>query len=448
MHISVGSKRNVIIATVFVALLVSAGVLVYLLVLRQDEGKKPLVDTFELEDVLNRTYSSEVEMGAVMGAHWFGRVQRTDGSFIYIYDPDNGTEIDQVYSLARHSASMYGLVWAYQYTKDRQYLEAAIRSSNYTERYVVSDDGVKYMNVDGHSSLFDNALALIGFSWMYNATGDSRYLELMKGLADMCVKSQNDKGQIDLYYGSRAFSENPMASGEALLGLILAYRNTGIAKYLESFKLGAKYYADYYTVDGCRNMRTDVYSWFVSAFSLGYMTTKDPYYKNASYAMSDWIINTQFGLFFKTGNGTLDAAKMARYPQMLGSFRDFPSMNSCTYSEGLGDVYGMARQAGDAYYEARYKEVLLNASRFILNLQYGEAESKGFASSNLTIGGYRHDLFDTGDSGMGWQSRWIRIDYTQHAIGALFRILEEIPASDINAYYASHPRTPAPFWNE
>ena len=76
---------------------------------------------------------------------------------------------------------------------------------------------MKYMNVDGRSSLFDNALALIGFAWLYNVTHSSRYLSLMTGLADMCVKSQNDKGQIDLYYGSRAFSENPMASGEALV---------------------------------------------------------------------------------------------------------------------------------------------------------------------------------------------------------------------------------------
>lgn len=441
-------KSKCLVAIVFVILLISAGVLVYLLVLRQDEGEKPLVDSFELSDVIAQNFSTPVEKGAILGAHWLGRVQRTDGSFIYIFDPDNDTEIDQVYSLARHSAAIYGLVWAYQYTMDPQYLEAGIRAGNYTERYIESDDGVKYMNVDGRSSLFDNALALIGFAWLYNATHSDRHHDLMTGLADMCVGSQNDKGQIDLYYGSRAFSENPMASGEALLGLILTYRNTGVAKYLDAFKLGASYYADLYTRDNCANMRTDVYSWFSSAFALGYESTGDHTYKDACYSMTDWMINNQFGVFFKKGDGTFDSEKMGRYPEMVGSFRDFPSMNSCTYTEGMGDVYDMARRAGDASHVARYKDILLNASRFVLNLQYGEEESKAFASPNLTVGGFRHDLFDTGDSGMGWQSRWIRIDYTQHAIGGLFRILWSITSEDIDAYYKEHPRTPAPFWGK
>ncbi|MBN1539896.1 MAG: hypothetical protein JW939_07110, partial [Candidatus Thermoplasmatota archaeon] len=128
---------------------------------------------------------------------------------------------------------------------------------------------------------------------------------------------------------------------------------------------------------------------------------------------------------------------MREHPELIGSFRTFPSMNSCTYSEGLGDVLHAAIMANDTRRIESYRSILLNASMFILNLMYDLDDALNLSQPHLTIGGFRHDLDDRVNTEMQWQSRWIRIDYTQHAIGALFRMLENIPPDAIAGHLGS-----------
>jgi len=430
-----------LIVVLIVVILLLAGTLVYMVYqIFYEEEDKPLLKVFSVDEVPDMEFGSPIEEAAVMGAHWFGRVQREDGKFVYIFDPDNDTEVKKYgYSLARHSASMYGLVWAYEYTGDERYLEAAKLAGEYTEQDIKKDGDLRYVNGGTYSSLFDNALALIGYAYLYNATGSKAYYKLTTGLADVCIKCMNDEGRFDYKYGSGGFVESHMASGEALLGLALTYRFTQEEKYLKAFELGFDYHSQYYIYNDCRNMTTAVYSWMASAFSQGYIITQEAKYKEAAYAISDWIIRTEFGRFFYNVYGEYDYGKMMQYPKNIGSFKYFPSMNTCTYTEGMGDVLWVARIAGDVDRIEKYKETLLNASTFILELQYSMEEAQEFGSPNLTAGGYRHDLFDTVNKDMGWQSKWIRIDYTQHAMGGLFRMLRNIEEEEINEYYKNYP---------
>lgn len=435
------SKRtlNIVIGVLVVILLLLIGTTAYLAYKFFEEPKKePLRREFKLEEVDSMTFTSDIEEGAILGAHWFGRAQRTDGSYVYIFDPDNDTEIeDHGYSLARHSASIYGLVWAYDQTGDERYLQAAELAADYTETYMKSDGDLRYIKKGSYSSLFDNALALIGYNYLYRATSSGDHLEKLTGLADVCVISMNDMGQFDYKYDYGDFEESHMASGEALLGLALSYQSTGDQKYLDSYTTAFNYHANYYTYKNCRNMSTAVYSWMSSAFSEGYRITGEARFKEAAYKLSDWIITNEFGRFFKNQFGQYDYEEMKMYPECIGSFKSYPSMNTCTYTEGMGDVLGIAIMAGDTDRIEKYKAVLLNASTFVLELMYDVEDSNEFDSPNLTVGGYRHDLFDT--SGKDWQSRWIRIDYTQHAIGGLFRMLWHIPADEINEFYTQYP---------
>jgi rhamnogalacturonyl hydrolase YesR len=435
------TRMNVVLTVLIILILLLGATLVYFVWKQyQTEEDKPLLKNFFLSEVEEMEFTSPIEEGAVMGAHWFGRVQREDGKYVYIFDPDNNTEVKKYgYSLARHSASIYGLVWAYEYTGDERYLAAAELAAEYTFEDMKSEGDLKYIKSGSYSSLFDNALALIGVCYLYNATGSDKYKEVVEGLANVCIKSQDEEGRFDYKYDYGKFEESHMASGEALLGLALAYRVTGEEKYRTGFQLGFDYHSQYYMYRDCRNMSTAVYSWMASAFSQGYFITGEDKYKEAAYALSDWIIEREFGRFFFDGWGEYNYEKMMRYPECIGSFKSFPSMNTCTYTEGMGDVLWIAKLAGDDDKVTKYKEVLLNASTFILELQYSMEEAKEFGSPNLTAGGYRHDLFDTVNKDMGWQSRWIRIDYTQHAMGGLFRMLWNIDRDEINQYYEAYP---------
>jgi hypothetical protein len=402
------------------------------------EKKAPLKEDFKLSELEEMEFSDPIQQGAVYGAHWFGRVQRTDGSFVYIFDPDNGTEINNYqYSIARHCGAIYPLIWAYQYTDDENYLEVAEHAADYIADLLRSDGDRRYILNNGRSRLFDNALALIAFCYLYNATGDEEYLAEVEGLANLCVDSLDDRGAFDYIFDPLLpddFSENLMASGEGLLGLALAYEFTGKEEYLEGFELSASYHIEHVTANFFSDMSTAYYSWMSSAFSKGYMLTGDHKYLDAAYSISEWLISRYFGSYFRT-LGIPASQAMAEHPEMLGSFRTYPSMNSCTYTEGLGDVLEAAILANDTNYIVRYRDILLNSSRFILNLMYDEEEAYNMTHPHLILGGYRHDLFDRVNRDMEWQSRWIRIDYTQHAIGALFRILSNIPTEDIQQYY-------------
>lgn len=401
------------------------------------ERKAPLKEEFNLAEIGEMNFTHPVERGAVLGAHWFGRVQRTDGTYVYIFDPDNDTEIDQRYSLARHSATVYTLVWAYQYTGDERYLDAAKDAEEHVRPMIKRQGSIRYVLNGENSRLFDNALALIGYCYLYNATGESVYLDYLEGLANLCLDSLDDKGRFDYtyeWYLIKSFEESLMASGEGLLCLALAYKFTGSEKYLDGFERSAKYHMEHLTANNCQNMSTAYYSWMSSSFAEGFHLTGDPEYADACYKLSEWMIRNHYGRYFGY-NGNFNEDLLQEYPELWGSFRSFPSMNSCTYSEGLGDVLGVAVAQGDTDRIERYTDVLLNASGFILNLMYDEDEAFKFNSPHLILGGYRHDLFDRVNEDMGWQSRWIRIDYTQHAIGALFRIMDNIPDDVIIQYY-------------
>jgi rhamnogalacturonyl hydrolase YesR len=404
------------------------------------EKKAPLKDDFVLSEIDDMEFSNPVERGAVLGAHWFGRVQRVDGSFVYIYDPDNSTEIVKYpYSIARHYGSVYPIIWAYQHTGDDRYLDIAEHAVEHVEDMIRKNGDRRYVLNGGRSRLFDNGLALIAYSYLYNATGDEEHLEILKGLANLCVDLLDDRGRFDYIYDPLLpdeFSENLMASGEALLGLALAYKFTEIERYLEGFELSASYHMEHLTSDRNKNMSTAYYSWMSSSFSEGYCLTGDHKYLDAAYSISEWLISRYYGQYFRI-QGIPVSQAMAENPELIGSFRDLPSMNSCTYSEGLGDVLHAAIEANDTYQIARYRDVLMNASRFILNLMYDEDEAYNFTQPHLVLGGYRHDLFDKVNKDMQWQSRWIRIDYTQHAIGALFRIMRDISSEDLQNYYES-----------
>lgn len=402
------------------------------------ERKAPLKEEFFLSEIDDMNFTNPIERGAVLGSHWFGRVQRTDGSYVYIFDPENDTEIDRYpYSLARHSASIYTLVWAYQHTGDERYLEAAEHAEGYVEPLIKEQGDLHYVLNGGSSRLFDNALALIGYCYLYNATGDDDHLDHLNGLATLCLESLDDNGRFDYtyeWYLISSFEENMMASGEGLLGLALAYKFTGDERYLEGFERSAKYHMEYLTYNGCHNMSTAYYSWMASSFAEGYHLTGKQVYADACFKLSEWLIRNHYGRYFGY-HGNFDEELLLEHPELWGSFRSYPSMNSCTYSEGLGDVLGVATAINDTDRVGIYTNVLLNASRFILNLMYDEDEAYGCRSPHLVMGGYRHDLFDKVNEKMGWQSGWIRIDYTQHAVGALYRMIENIPEETIIRYY-------------
>ncbi|MBN1538668.1 MAG: hypothetical protein JW939_00865, partial [Candidatus Thermoplasmatota archaeon] len=268
------------------------------------ERRAPLKDDYKLSELEGMEFQNPIEKGAIMGAHWFGRVQRTDGSFIYIFDPDNGTEVTKYpYSIARHCGSIYPLVWAYQYTKDDRYLDVASHAAEYIQELIRKDGDRRYIFNGGRSRLFDNALALIAFCYLYNATGDADHLEDLTGIANLCMDLLDEKGRFDYIFDPLLpddFSENLMASGEALLGLGLAAEFTGSERYLEGFERALVYHIERLTSNWMINMSTEYYSWMSSAFSKGYELTGKRYYLEASYELSDWLINRYYGAYFWT----------------------------------------------------------------------------------------------------------------------------------------------------
>jgi hypothetical protein len=99
-----------------------------------------------------------------------------------------------------------------------------------------------------------------------------------------------------------------------------------------------------------------------------------------------------------------------------------PTVNTGVYLEGIGDAFRIAKSVYDSQRIANYYKSLKAGVEWLLSLQFRK-ESQ-LTCPNRGYGGF-HEGFTVEDSYI------VRIDYNQHAISALLRILREFSDAEI-----------------
>lgn len=349
-----------------------------------------------------------------LGADWLLSMQEPSGRFQYWYDPleDKFSDVDTD-NFLRQAGTSFSLALVYEMTGDKRYLNGVHRSLNYLMGFKkLLDTDKAYFLFNEKAKLGGISLPMLTMLKMRSLTGSKEYDEVLKQLANMILFLQEkyQTGQFkstyvyrgDYEYEKRKGWESRIYPGEALLALAGMYRAFGDTRYKESMDKALTFYSHR------KHWRKHAFlSWTISAFASLYEQSGESKYADYAILLSDHLLTQQ----------NLDSDD-----EVYGSFHAFPSANTGSYMEGLGDAIHLAQLTGDSKRQKLYTERARMGYGWLFLLQYTEANSDNLGRPGMAVGGICTSLLNA----------QLRIDNTQHAISAfakgLRRIFERQPA--------------------
>lgn len=189
--------------------------------------------------------------GARAGARFLAALVGANGRYTYEVDLTTGApprpSASGSYSMPRHAGTTYFLAQVYATTGDPELGAAIDRALGYLEGLINrgkcngEQAGVKWSCVadSNIASTGSTALALVAFAEYRLATGDMRWDDLIKRLAEWLMWLERPDGGFVHLFDVKAKSKDERTrllyfDGEAALGLVRAYRIFGDRRYLDA----------------------------------------------------------------------------------------------------------------------------------------------------------------------------------------------------------------------
>jgi hypothetical protein len=148
------------------------------------------------------------------------------------------------------------------------------------------------------------------------------------------------------------------------------------------------------------------------AWAEAYLATNERAFADAALEICDWLCLLQYQQLDPQralwAGGFMGWADGRPVPQP-------PEVDSARHVEALAEGCRVARQLGDARRHARYREVVERGVQFLVTLQYTAGNTQHFTDW------YQREL--AGAFHASHQDGNLRLDYTQHAVGALLHYL-------------------------
>lgn len=349
---------------------------------------------------LDREMTRE-ELQPVMeqAADYLLRIQLVDGQFVYIQDPLGKCcrSKAEKYSLIRHLGAVYALLRTYEVTRSDAYLEGARRGIEFAKRFMQreSTGTAGTFNVvrglKGQVSIGENGFLLLDAVLYDQLAGKDTYGKLSDELAAFVASA--------LVYGGPFSTKGQWAESQALMGLMLYYKNRRQDPRLLTV---ARHWLD--------GMRADERHshWSVQAI-LAYTDVAPEARANfAEFAMAG-------------GRSLLDGV-MIRGPlkdrrTIGGRGGKFNSCNATARNEGLIACHSLAKKQGlapeSSFFLDRVKEHMAYAMQF----QYGLVGNLYANDDAMTrmgeLFGMRGGVFDNPNKA------YVRIDFVAHHIRAM-----------------------------
>jgi AMMECR1 domain-containing protein len=258
---------------------------------------------------------------------------------------------------------------------------------------------------DNQHALGTTALVCLA---LLDAPQREQYADLRAGLLAAMAAMQRPDGSFRTHFPpSPAFSSQDYFPGEALLALARDYTLTREARWRAVCDRALPFYIDYFR----RHQPPAFVPWQAQAWSHMALSTRLDRYADFVFEMSDFIADMQLS----AETGLLPIFEGALNVHGTG----YAGISTAVYMEGLIDAARTAEVFGDRRRAARYRQVIHNAARFVLQLRFKPEEAYYVASPSEVIGGMRNTPFDP----------TLRIDHVQHALAALLGAVELMPAS-------------------
>jgi len=331
---------------------------------------------------------------------WFlNNRNKETGLLEYRYRPSRNK-----YSKKNNHVRQLGALWAL--TELRSYLhtdefdELITKTLNHYLQFKIdrqnpTGETYSFLSINGKAKLAFNAFII------YALTNYADYPEkelLLNHFARGILHQQNADGSYRTYFESDKNTGTDFYPGEAMLALTKLYKQTRDNKYINSVKKAFPYYRDYW-----RNKKNTAFiPWHTSADLMLYQETNNPEIIDFIFEMNDWLIDTH-------------QIQEHQFADLTGAFtKKAPRYSTSSYMESINDAYSLAKQIGDKPHQKKYADSIRKGTRFILQTQFTPDNVFYLKAPEKAIGGFKESLVNNRQ----------RIDFTQHAVIALIKALE------------------------
>ncbi len=364
-------------------------------------------------------FPRQVSLSARGGADWLHRANGPDGRFVYGFVPSLNTVLEGDHYL-RQIGAAFALARAARLTGDERYTAKARQAVVTLLLDTMPDPHDPEVRTTSLPSVLLNRLATAGLLVMAINELPAPAEDLLKQSEQLCAyirKQQQPDGALscrdaadpaDAVVDPDAVNYYP---GAALYGLMLSQRHKPAAWKTEVVARARGFYQPWWRA----HKNPAPIPWHAAAYAEAYLLTHDKAFADAVTEMADWLCTLQYVQLDRN------------HPHWLGGFRGWrdgkpaaaaPDCESACAGEALAAAFRVARQAGDQARCQRYREALEHCLRFVTTLQYTESNSQHFADW------YRPVLL--GAFHASHQDGSLRLDYTQHAVCALFQYLADV----------------------
>lgn len=355
------------------------------------------------------------------------RVRLSQGQFKYIYYPVTDNYEAAGYSLPRHAGTTYALALLYGLLKGRpgvsdeqiaRFKEGAERAIGYlatmVEKGTCKDQDRDFVCVASgpRTDLGSSALPLVAIMEYERQTGDARYRDLGRRLANFMLYMQKPDGefchQYDVVKARRSCKETMLYySGEAAFALALTYKHIKDGRYMKAVERSLDYLtgASYWPLS--LKFLFGEEHWTCIAAEEAW-----PHVNKASYARFCY----EFARFQRRHQFAQDEG-FADYEGGYGITPFFPPhlTPAGSRTEAMVSAYDLGRHRGEP--QPAIGAQIVRAFKYILRHQVRPENAYMYARPRETLGGINK-------SPIKYE---IRIDYVQHTVAAMVRALDLVP---------------------
>jgi hypothetical protein len=360
-------------------------------------------------------------LSAQGGADWLQRINGADGRFVYGLVPALRTTLEGDHYL-RQAGAAVALARSARFTRNERYAakaRQAVVTLLLDTRVDPQDDQVRHTTLP---SLMLNQLGAAGMLVQAINELPEPAEDLLKKSEQLCAfirKQQRNDGSLSYVDspadGSSIEEADPDGinyyPGPALYGLMLSQRHKPAAWKTEVVRKALDFYLPWWRA----HKHMALVPYHSAAYTEAFLLTKDKAFADAVNEMNDWLCDLQYVQLDRN------------HPLWVGGFMGWndgkpaavaAEAGSATFAESLADACRVAHQAGDLQGYKRYREALEQCLRFLVTLQYTEANTQHFADwyRPALLGGF-HASHQDGN---------LRIDYTHHAVCALLHYLKYV----------------------
>ncbi len=276
-----------------------------------------------------------------------------------------------------------------------EFQKTAKTTLEYYLKYKISKDWYDYLDINGVSSIANNAFVILSLLNINEFTGKD---EIMNSFAKGIIAMQQKDGSFNTNFKSDKNSWVDFYPWEAMLALMKLYEYSQNEEYLTSVDKAFDYYATYWRW----NKNTAFIPWQTQTDYLLYKYTKNQKVADFIFEMNDWIIENHQTVV----NDYLD--------KIWGFSKTDQRISTASYMEWINRAYELAVLLNDTKHIEYYKNSLKQATRFLLQLQYTDENSFYLANPERSIWWFKQTLINN----------QLRNDNAQHAAFALMGLWE------------------------